>query len=317
MNPVPYNESYSNVWDNFCSQSNNATFLHTRKFINYHGNRFKDRSLIIRDNKNQIVALFPAAEMPDDNSIIVSHPGLTYGGLITGRKTYGETCIGAFEHIAAHYSQYGYKKIIYKAIPFIYHKQPSQDDIYALFRLQAKPFRYDLSATINLARRGEISTRRKRCLKKAQNNQLEINKNSNIDEFWEILRQNLATRHSVEPVHSIKEIKMLHDWFPNNIEFLTASNPKTSTVLAGIVLFNTNKVCHAQYITTNELGNKLSALDLLFEYAIAEAIEKGFSYFDFGICTENNGNRLNQGLYDFKHEFGAGGVTYEFYEIDI
>ena len=41
----------------------------------------------------------------------------------------------------------GISKLIYKAIPHIYHTVPAEEDLYALFLLNAKLFRRDVSST--------------------------------------------------------------------------------------------------------------------------------------------------------------------------
>jgi lipid II:glycine glycyltransferase (peptidoglycan interpeptide bridge formation enzyme) len=56
-------------------------------------------------------------------------------------------------------------------------------------------------------------------------------------------------------------------------------------------------------------------LDLVFTKAIEMAVGRNLRYFNFGICNEDNGNILNDGLYRFKSEFGGAGVAHEFYEI--
>jgi len=58
-------------------------------------------------------------------------------------------------------------------------------------------------------------------------------------------------------------------------------------------------------------------LDAIFDAALQEAVVAGARYFNFGVCTEEDGRVLNEGLYRFKSEFGGGGVAYEFYEMDL
>ena len=50
---------------------------------------------------------------------------------------------------------------------------------------------------------------------------------------------------------------------------------------------------------------------------VAEARARGACYFDFGISNEDEGRVLNEGLYRFKYEFGAGSAVHEFYELDL
>ena len=76
-------------------------------------------------------------------------------------------------------------------------------------------------------------------------------------------------------------------------------------------------VSHSQYIASSDTGHAVNALDMVFEYCIDESTSLGKRYFDFGISNENGGKVLNEGLYTFKSEFGAGGVVHEFYELDL
>ena len=46
-------------WDNFVERSKNGTFLHKIDYMHYHLDRFNDCSLILRNHKNEIVALIP------------------------------------------------------------------------------------------------------------------------------------------------------------------------------------------------------------------------------------------------------------------
>ena len=71
-----------------------ATFLHTRCFLAYHHDRFRDVSLLLA-NDREIVGLFPAAVDPGDVRRVVSHPGITYGGLLHSGTLYGERMIDA------------------------------------------------------------------------------------------------------------------------------------------------------------------------------------------------------------------------------
>jgi lipid II:glycine glycyltransferase (peptidoglycan interpeptide bridge formation enzyme) len=84
-----------------------------------------------------------------------------------------------------------------------------------------------------------------------------------------------------------------------------------------VVFFNSNQVWHSQYIASTPYGRKNSSLDAIFSVAMSMAREEGALYFDFGISTEQNGALLNSGLYTFKSEFGAGGCTYDQYEVSL
>lgn len=78
---VRYDSTRKSVWDEFISNSKNATFLFYRNYMDYHSDRFTDYSLIIF-YKQQPIALFPANV---SGNCIFSHGGLTYGGVLTNR----------------------------------------------------------------------------------------------------------------------------------------------------------------------------------------------------------------------------------------
>ncbi len=311
----PYNKGMAEEWDNFVNKSAVGTLLHTRRFLSYHGERFIDRSLIVRNEKEDIVALFPAALLPSNSLSVMSHPGITYGGIIGGDNCQGESSLQVLRAICRYYGEQGLERLLYKVVPHFYHRMPMQDDLYALFRMGASRYRCDLSATIDLQHRGRIGSRRKRSYKKAVKAGVKVVTGIEYAaQLWKVLSDNLV-KHNARPVHSLEEILLLHKRFQNDIRFVSAL--VDGQVEAGLVLFETPLVTHAQYIASSEIGYSINALDLLFEHSIAEAEAQGRRYFDFGISTEEGGRTLNEGLYNFKSEFGAGGCVHEFYEIEL
>jgi CelD/BcsL family acetyltransferase involved in cellulose biosynthesis len=130
-----------------------------------------------------------------------------------------------------------------------------------------------------------------------------------------VLEVNLASRHSARPVHTLADITLLAERFPQHIAFHGAL--QGDTLLAGVVSFTHGGVVHAQYIASSEDGQAASALDGLFHHLIEQARAQGARVFDFGICNEDQGRVLNEGLYRFKSEFGGGGTVHEFYTLAL
>ncbi len=317
MKIIPYQEESASAWDGLVAASPAATLLHTRKFLSYHGTRFVDRSLLIFDEKERLIGVFPAALNPSCEDMVVSHPGATYGGLVHAGKLRGEQSVLALDLVCQHYRETGITRLRYKAVPHIYHAAPAQDDLYALFRLGAIRYRCDLSCAIDLAARMPVSERRRRALKNAQKHGVEIISGAEYAaSIWSVLGENLASKHDAKPVHTLQEILMLHEKFPLQIEFVAAKH--AGVVVAGAVLFHSPTVIHAQYIASSEVGYNLQALDALFEWCIGRAQQDGGAgYFDFGISNENEGRFLNAGLYEFKTEFGGGGIVHDFFELNL
>lgn len=310
-----YKEEDSKKWDEFVKISFNGTFLHERKFLSYHKDRFLDKSIIIYDDKSKIIALFPAAISDNNKKVIISHPGITYGGIITN-KLYGEDIIDVLKNIIEFYNKQGYEKIIYKSIPYIYHKKFSQDDLYALFRINANRIRVDLSATINLKSEMKLRKGTKWMINKGKKSGLKIFEgDENLEGFWRILTENLEDKYGTKPVHSIDEMRLLLNRFKNEIKCLVCK--KDNEVLAGMIIFNMNNLYHTQYIANNSTAKDYGALEYLISFAIEKSKIEGKDYFDFGTNNENQGRYLNQSLYQFKKGFNAGGVVYETYQLDI
>ncbi len=66
-------------------------------------------------------------------------------------------------------------------------------------------------------------------------------------------------------------------------------------MLAGVLVYESKSVAHAQYISSTDEGRETGAPDLLLDYLISEQYSAK-RYFDFGISTEQSGRHLNKGL---------------------
>jgi hypothetical protein len=311
-----YADGDAAAWEGLVARSCNGTFLHTRSFITYHRDRFADRSLVVEDRRGKIVGVLPAAQDLADAELVASHPGLTYGGVVHDGSLRGAPMISALELAAAHYRDQGYRRLRYKAIPTIYHSQPADDDLYALFRLGARRYRCDLSATIDLGNRAKPASSRAQRRRRAEAAGVTIEVDwGEIEGFWRVLEENLARRHGAAPVHSLDEINMLYERFPDDIMLVAAKIG--DTVVGGTILFSAGPVLHSQYTATSEQGRATFAVDPVYDSAIELGVKRGSRYFDFGTSTVDEGKALNQDLYQFKVSFGAGGAVYDHYELEL
>ena len=123
------------LWDGFVALSKNATFLHYRDYMDYHSDRFHDFSLMAFDG-GRLLALLPANLSGDT---LYSHQGLTFGGWLMPLKHFNaNTMLEVFDAMVAFLRDNGIRRLVYKAIPHIYHKYPAEEDLYALFRHNAR-----------------------------------------------------------------------------------------------------------------------------------------------------------------------------------
>ena len=312
----PFQDSDAGPWDELVTQSLNGTFMHARRFVDYHGDRFEDASLVVLDHRSELVGVLPAARDPHLASRVVSHPGLSYGGLVHAGTLRGEATVQTLTAAAAHYRAAGYETFRYKAIPTIYHRNPVADDVYALFRLDARRYRCDLAVTVDLAAGAPVRRNRRRNLEDARQAGLTVHRGTSwLPPFWELLTANLMRKFGVVPAHSLAEMQDLFARFPDNITCDVVLDG--TEVLAGLVNYHTERTLHCQYSAASARGFSLNALDLGFSHAIDEARSRGNRFFDFGVCNEDDGRVLNDSLYDFKLSFGGGSTPQEFFDVDL
>ena len=172
----PYTPTDRPAWDDFVRRSRNGVFLFERAYMDYHADRFEDASVIIRSNNGQgrIVAVLPAhRKRPADGKgsgdgasaegdICISHGGLTFGGLVMDPKLGGEHVPALMQQLAGWLKEQGFASLHYRATPHIYHRLPSEDDLYALHRLGARVSQVLFSSTLDLERPSSASSQKNR-----------------------------------------------------------------------------------------------------------------------------------------------------------
>ena len=314
INIIKYSTNHKEEWDNYCDEISYSTILHRRNFLSYHADRFKDYSLLAY-YEGEIVAVMSAAVDNTNRSRIISHPGATYGGLLFKDREDANKKLVIFDAVLKFYKRLGFKSLIYKQVPNIYYPSLDESDTYILFRNNAKHFRCDISSHISPFMPTKYSKRRIRSIKKAKKLGIYLSKEQMlISNYWDILKKNLRVKHGKEPVHTLEEIKLLMNLFPSNINIITAK--LNEALIAGILIFESNHVMHAQYIAADIDQPNSGALDLIIDSLVQDAHSKN-KILDFGISSTNDGSFLNAGLYRFKFEFGSQDSCYNQYEIAL
>jgi hypothetical protein len=310
LNVVPYKPGFCAAWEDFIRDSKNGTFLFARNYMEYHQDRFEDCSLLVLSN-DDIVAVLPANRR---GSEVSSHGGLTYGGLITQATMTTAVFLDVFSEVVKHLRATGCESLVYKTIPFIYHRLPAEEDRYALFLAGATLFRRNVLSVVKASDRIAPQTRRRRGAAKAEKNRVVVGGSDDWSGFWNILTAHLDARFGAAPVHNLAEIVALHRCFSNNIRLFTATIE--GVVIAGVVIYETALVAHVQYIATDNRGRESGALDRLFLHLLETTfVDK--AYFDFGGSIEHEGRGLNLGLMEQKEGFGGRAVVHDFYRLAL
>lgn len=315
-----YERSCAGEWNSFVGSARNATFLFNRSYMDYHADRFEDCSMMARKG-GKLMAVLPANITAD--GVLHSHQGLTYGGWILNRRH--DDCVSVLEFWEAWLQtcrDLGITAVDYKPLPHIYATQPSDEDIYALFRSGAVLTECNASAAIRLANNPGLNDKRRRYLRLGQQIDTEIHELSDkhlIQSFYEILCSCLVQRHGASPVHSLEEIELLMANYPDNIRLwgLFADGE----LQCGIMLYISERVVHSQYTATTAYAREQNLLTPLTAALIDKANQDVFGgnveYFDFGTSNEEHGRVLNETLYRQKASFGASCVAYTRYLLNL
>lgn len=328
MRIFPYSINKRETWNKFVEESKQGTFLLNRNFMDYHADRFFDCSLLVykddvdegEENYDSLVAIFPA-NWNEEEGTVYSHRGLTYGGLLTKAGSTQSEVLQILQRVLLYYEHYlGAKALVYKAIPYIYSRVPSQEDLYALFRAGAQLQSRSVATVVSVANPLSMRSLRLRQAKKALEHGYYIERikegdDDGLREYWRVLEDVLQEYHQTLPVHSVEEMSLLMHRFPKEIKLYVVKDTD-ARIVSGVVVFETDTVAHIQYIASASEGRKYGALDLLLRHLCGEKYKEK-EFIDFGISTERDGHYLNEGLIFQKEGFGGRAVCYDTYYVDL
>ncbi len=294
-------------WNNFVQSSNNGTLFHTRKFLSYHPeSRFEDSSVVFK-KENKIAAVFPAAIR---ENALISHPGASFGGPVFHLSFTLKDAFRVVESLVEFSRKKKFNRISLTLPPQIYYKRPSNYIDFALLKSGFEYQKREVSSVIPLDFAAEdallaFSPESRRAARRAAKLGVEIKQCEDFATFYAILNHNLNMRHNVQPTHSLKELILLKEMFPDEVLLFGAF--AENQMIAGVVVFLCNhQVALAFYISHREDMQHYRPVNLLFYEIIRWAICKQIKFLDFGIFTVNM--VPNWGLARFKESFGALGV---------
>jgi hypothetical protein len=302
-----YEPSMRSVWDETVRRARARHFLFERNYMDYHSDRFVDASqLVLRDG--QPLAVLPASRVGGE---VVSHGGLTFGGLLSSAELTVKRALAALETISVALRADGVRRLVYKPMPHPYHIVPAEEDLYALQAVGARLVKRDVSAAVPPSNRVPYSNERRRAVRTGWDAGLKLGETDCVEELMALVADVLAERHGLTPVHTPEEMRVLFGRFPARIRLFVASS--AGELVAGTIVYETPTVAHAQYIANGPRGRELRAGDALFDYLLRSVYRD--KWFDFGISNDARG--LNAGLMRNKEGFGARALVHDRYALDL
>lgn len=296
-------------WAHVLSHARNGIFQFERNFMEYHGHRFVDMSAIAYVDDKPVGLIAAAYEA--DSQRVVSHPGLTFGGVVLDKQVRSGDGIAVVNAVLDAFKQWGARTCLVKLVPSAFCRYPSAEVDYALWLRGFALVRRDLSSLLPLKAALPFNSSKLQALKKAMKAELRVAEAS-VACFHALLESVLLEQHGVPAVHSVGELSLLKERFPENI--LVRAAWSGSELLAGALVFNYEHVWHTQYLASSSSGREVGALDLVISSLIREAGTAGVAYLSFGASTREAGRELNSGLLWQKESYGARAMVHDFME---
>lgn len=313
LSVIRYENGMKDQWNSFLTRCKNSLFMFDRNYMDYHSDRFLDHSLVFtRDG--EIVALFPANEKHNQ---LISHGGLTYGGFLVDNEMKQHIMGDCVDSLLDYAKKNNFNSVLYKAIPHVFHKHGTEEDLYAIFQHGGILKEVAASTVINLKCPIKMPKGRKAQINRAKREGVKIIVLDDKDSFTKFINLEnfvLENKHNTRAVHSSDELFLLHSRFPKNILLYGAIYEEK--LIAGSVIFVYDQAIHTQYMVSDETGRMIGALDLTIS-TIIENYRDSKDWLDFGISTENHGVFLNQGLISQKESFGGRTNIYTVWEINF
>ncbi len=314
---IPYAPEWETPWDRFVTaDSQNGTFLHTRRFLNYHpAGRFRDASLMAVMDNRELLAVVPAASCEAEGEArFRSHPGSTFGGpVFSGRMTQADKMLALVDALDA-YIAARYAVCELKITPQLFTKSPTALLEYALFNRGYKQ-ETEIACCLPLAgqtleslRAGYSATKRyelRRCESKGLTSRW-LTTQAGLAAFYELLCLNLR-KFGAEPVHTLEELEdFMFARLKAEVRFLGVSDP-SGAMAAGACLFyfaQTNTL-HTQYLAVDTRIRGYAPSAYLYDSVIRAGLDLGVHNISFGTSTFEHGHVLNAGLIQNKEGFGC------------
>jgi len=305
-------------WDEFVDDSINGTFMHSRQFLSYHPTgRFQDHSLLFRGQRNQLLAVLPAAEVVQDRKrILQSHPGASYGGLVVHESSISAINGDLVDQLLDYNKRARFEVIRMRVSEKVFHKQWCEELDAALFRAGFVIEGRELSCAVDLMGLTEhnildrFQENGRGGVKKAQKHGVVARITDDYDGFWHILKQNLQACYNASPTHSLEEILHLKEMFGNRVMLIGGF--LADQLVSGTVIFFLNGVAaHTMYMAQDYEHQRSRSLNLVLYESLLECSRRRMRYLNYGICTNPGtlGMELNNGVFAFKRSCGGAGVV--------
>ena len=308
------NSEHKDIWDYYIQKSNNGTIFHLRNFLSYHRERsFQDCSFMFYHKKN-IEAVFTGAII---DNCLYSHPGASFGGFVYNELSFPYANQIVDELILAA-RQLKLSEIVIIPPPFIYYKKYNETMEYCLYSKGFNNIEYYISSFVNLENDliSQMHDRKKRYIKKMQG-EVEIQESDDLESFYPILINN-KLKHKAKPTHTLEELKILMNRFPNQIKLLVSS--KDQKIIGGALNFITNdNTCILFYNMIDYDYQHLQIASIQIYESLKWAKNNSLKFLDIGVSQIYKEDKIipHESLINFKEQFGAQAMIRKVMKLEL
>lgn len=310
---VDANKRQCDSWDQFVDNSLNGTIFHKRKFLEYHGDRFKnsERWLVVLKGE-KVIGQINYAVITDSQGIKValSPYGGSYGGVVLETLPTFSEANSIVSTLMEHFREYELGKI--RVTHPISCCAPLSLDVFtfAMFQHGFKSVNRDISSVIRVdqSQIDEVTSSRARNMERKSNKAgVKIVSNAPLKDFW-LPMQDTFARHASESTHTYSQLCNLQERFPGDI-WADVAYLKQDPI-AGVCYFKLNeRVLSSFYFCQTSVGQQLQSLSALIMQGLRQAQNRGIHWVDFGTSSTNGIPGPN--IFRFKESFSREGLFRE------
>lgn len=302
-------------WDEDVDRSVNGTIFHLRRFLAYHGDRFREESrfLLVLDGDSLLAQIPVALFDTGDGRRLRSPYGASYGGFAFQRYP---TFAQAGRVVEALLAWAETENVTHATItpPIAACAELPLDVVhFALLAAGFKSVNRDISSLFPLggdAVESVLTSRARNTARKAERSNVTVETDADLDDFWSVMEATFD-RHGTPPTHTRDEFERLARDLPDRVHADVAYHD--GEPVAGVGYFVVNRLVNSSfYFCQRPDRRELNGLTLCVLRGLERAQCDGYRWFDFGTSTA--GMQPRENVFRFKEQFSSIGQFRETFE---
>ena len=300
-------------WDALVEGAPNGHLMARSGFFRYHADRFEDASLFIRRGRRPLGVL-PANRVGET---LWSHQGVSFGGLILHPRTHFNHVEAAVSALLEHLRSGGIKSLMYRPAPHPYQVFPREEDVFFLEQAGARRVDTKLHSMILCGEPTALTAKTwNHTVKRSREAGLTVRAGGDADlpAVWALVEAALE-RHSQRAVHSLDDLALLRQRFPDEVLFMLAESGE-GELLSGQVLLRSARTLTLLYVGDAPAGREVNAGTLLLDQ-VMKAPEHAGSWFDLGQWCDTGSRQGSDSLLQFKEAAGGRLIQRHTWQLDL